>query len=245
MPFTISHAAALIPLKRWNVKVSTTAFVVGSVVPDFENFLLLRHTDKFAHTLPGVFLFDFPAALFFCFAFHLLLKSLVIDILPNYYRSRLEPYRNFNWPEFCYENVVLVIRSIFMGIVIHMFLDGFTHDHGIFIQALPILRYNIPWLDHKPVFFILQIILSFLGIVLLQWYVSKMPSLPVVNRCASVRYDIYLLPILAFFVLMVRVLVNPYYNSTTDLLKACIGAFIYAVFIVSIRRHIIKKKYIW
>lgn len=245
MPFTISHAAALIPLKRWKIKVSTTAFVVGSVVPDFENFLLLRHTDKFAHTLPGVFLFDFPAALFFCFAFHLLLKGLIIDILPDFYRSRFEPYRNVNWPEYCYENVVLVVRSIFLGIVIHMFLDGFTHDHGIFIQAFPILKYNIPWLDHKPVFFVFQVVLSFLGIVLLQWQIAKMPSFPTIKRCSSVVYDLYLLPILSFFVLMFRVFISPYYNSTTDLLKASIGAFIYAAFIVSIRRLIIKKKYIW
>lgn len=245
MPFTISHAAAIIPFKRWNIQLSSTAFLVGSMVPDFENFLMLRHTDKFAHTLPGVFLLDLPLALFFCFAFHLLLKGLIMDVLPDYYRSRLIGYMNFDWPSYCYENVVLVFRSIILGIVIHIFLDGFTHENGIFIKAFPVLSYNIPWLDHKPVFFILQVVLSLLGIAWLHYYVAQKPVQKIEARFSNVRYDLYLLPMLALFILVVRIFVFPFYNSFTDLFKAFIGAMIYALFIVSLRRLVIKKKYIW
>ncbi len=245
MPFTISHAAAIFPFKKWNIQLSSTAFLVGSMVPDFENFLMLRHTDKFAHTLPGVFLLDLPLALFFCFAFHLLLKGLLIDMLPDYYRSRFIPYLTFDWPGYCYENVVLVFRSIILGIIIHIFLDGFTHENGLFIKAFPLLSYNIPWLRHKPVFFILQIVLSLIGILWIHFYVAKKPVHELSPRFANVRYDLYLLPMLALFILVVRIFIFPFYNSFTDLFKATIGAFFYAVFIVSIRRLVIKKRYIW
>ena len=52
MPFTLSHPAAVIPLRRWGI---FSALIIGSIMPDSVYFLpFMDEHDRFAHTLPGI-----------------------------------------------------------------------------------------------------------------------------------------------------------------------------------------------
>ena len=62
MPFTVSHAAAVLPLK--NSRLPLAALMVGSMSPDFAYFLPAALSARTAsHSLPGIFLFCLPAGL--------------------------------------------------------------------------------------------------------------------------------------------------------------------------------------
>jgi hypothetical protein len=76
MPFTFSHPAILIPLRVLPKNLfSITGLVIGSLIPDFEYFLRLKLKSDHSHTLSGIFWFDLPVSLFFCFIFHLIVRK--------------------------------------------------------------------------------------------------------------------------------------------------------------------------
>jgi hypothetical protein len=60
MPFTISHAAAVLPLSRTGLPLA--ALMIGSMSPDFAYFLPAR-TGLLSHSVPGLFKFCWPSAL--------------------------------------------------------------------------------------------------------------------------------------------------------------------------------------
>jgi len=49
MPFTIAHVSVIYPFRRLKIRISTTAFIVGTMVPDFEDFILMRHVRNIGH----------------------------------------------------------------------------------------------------------------------------------------------------------------------------------------------------
>ena len=61
MPFTVSHAAAVLPFRKLNLVWS--AFIIGSMAPDFP--YIVGNTDYRAigHHFPGIIEFTLPAAL--------------------------------------------------------------------------------------------------------------------------------------------------------------------------------------
>src|ERR1700693_6652351 len=87
MPFTLSHAAAVLPLRRLNLVWS--AFVIGSFAPDFEYFLRLSPESRYGHGFPGVFVFTLPTALVIFWTFHVVAKRPVVELLPTGIHRRL------------------------------------------------------------------------------------------------------------------------------------------------------------
>ena len=57
MPFTFSHPAIILPLKKLPKKyISMTGLIVGSIAPDFEYFLRMK--SKYSHTMSGILWYD-------------------------------------------------------------------------------------------------------------------------------------------------------------------------------------------
>ncbi|OHX65615.1 DUF4184 family protein [Flammeovirga pacifica] len=52
MPLTFAHPAFVLFLKK-NKYLSITALIIGSVIPDFEHFLILDISKKYGHTIGG------------------------------------------------------------------------------------------------------------------------------------------------------------------------------------------------
>ena len=140
MPFTFSHPALVLPLKkRMPDHLSLTGLVVGSMIPDFEYFLRLKPLSVYSHTFWGLFYFDLPLALAVCFLFHFVVRSRLIDQLPNILYQRLYTLRSFRWGAYFKAHRLGVLLSILIGAITHLLWDAFTHTEGFFVQQIPFL----------------------------------------------------------------------------------------------------------
>jgi len=176
MPFTLSHAAAALPFRRTRLVMS--ALVFGCFAPDLEYFIWLRPHGHLGHTIPGLFLFDLPAALVALFLFHSFAKAPLVACLPAHLRERL---RNGEYPERSISRFALICLSILIGAATHILWDSFTHSGSWLGHHWAFLRTNVP----VPIFGfrdwagIFQYISSVLGIaVILLWFIQWYRNTP-------------------------------------------------------------------
>ena len=156
MPFTFSHPAIVLPFrylpKRW---ISMTGLIVGSMVPDFEYFIRMRVKSFYSHTLPGLFWFDLPLGVLLVFIYNRLIKDNLIDNLPMSLRQRFVSFKGVH--QFGHlRYFIVIVLSVFIGAVSHLFWDGFTHSNGYFVQIIPALSNTMQIGGHH--FFVFKII---------------------------------------------------------------------------------------
>jgi len=137
MPFTVSHAAAVIPLRRSRFFIFS-ALVVGSMAPDFEYFVCLSFSRGISHSWTGLFTFCLPAGLVVLGLFHGLLKRPLLCLLPVGHRRRLEVHAGA-FPWWPLSRLVRIVVSMLAGILSHLVWDAFTHLHGFGVRAIPLL----------------------------------------------------------------------------------------------------------
>ena len=89
MPFTPSHAAAILPFLR--SPLPAAALVVGSVVPDLPSFVPPGVPRDLSHSLPGVPVVDLPMGIAALALWYLLLRAPVVGLAPAWLRLRLPP----------------------------------------------------------------------------------------------------------------------------------------------------------
>jgi Domain of unknown function (DUF4184) len=235
MPFTLAHPILPVLLKKAVPRLSLTALIAGSMIPDMENFFKLQETSSLAHGLLGLLLLDWPAALLLCFVFHLLLRNSFISNLPYYYRNRLAPMTEFDWTRYVLANKTAVFVSLLVGVLSHFGWDAFTHKDGFFVQLLPVLSLKIRLMDTAyPVFYLVQLISSVMGIWLLYRYIRQLPPQPASEQL--VKPDrLYRLSFLCILIvlLVVRLLGWPDLNTYLGLWRAGMGALFYTWVIVS------------
>jgi hypothetical protein len=128
MPFTFSHPAVVIPLIKARTRLSSTALIIGSIIPDFEYFIRMRDTSYYSHTIAGLFWFDIPLALIVCFIYHLLVRNSLFDNLPRFLKERFSIYKRFDWINYFKRNWVIVFFSIIIGAATHIIWDGIIHE---------------------------------------------------------------------------------------------------------------------
>jgi Domain of unknown function (DUF4184) len=235
MPFTLAHPLLPVLIKKAVPRLSLTALIAGSMIPDMENFFKLQETQSLAHSLVGLFLFDWPAALLLCFVFHLLLRNSLIANLPYYYRIRLASLTEFDWTRYVLANKTAVFISLFAGVLSHFGWDAFTHKNGFFVQLLPFLSLKAEIMGTAyPVHFLLQLISSVLGTWLLFRYIRQLPPQPA--SCHQLKPDrLYRITFLLLLtgLLTVRLLGWPDLNTYLGLWRAGMGALFYTWVIVS------------
>lgn len=170
MPFTLSHAAAAIPFRRTGLVMS--ALVFGCFAPDLEYFLWLRPHGHFGHTLPGMIVFDLPAALVSLFLFHRYAREPLIACMPIHLRERIRSNANVSFRSI--RGFALVCVSILVGAATHLLWDGCTHADYWLGQHWAFLRTNVhvPLFGARPWAGVFQYLSSVLGIVaILIWFV--------------------------------------------------------------------------
>lgn len=178
MPFTFSHPAIILPLTYFPGKwFSLTGLVIGSLVPDFEYFLRMNLESNYSHTIGGLFWFDLPLGLLLAFLFHKVVKQSLFDNLPVFFRSRFSRFRQFRWNEYFRKNTYVVIISLFIGSVSHLFWDSFTHDQGYFAATIPVLTNTVDFFGVQvPVLKILQHTSTLIGGIVIAFAIYKLPE---------------------------------------------------------------------
>jgi hypothetical protein len=190
MPFTFSHPAIVLPLVRksghW---FSTTGLIIGSLTPDFEYFMRMRMDSRISHTFQGLILFDLPLGLLLAFVFHNIVRNKLYDNLPATLRRRVHHFKQFNWNNYFVSHWGIAIVSVLVGSASHLFWDGFTHYHALFVDIIPELNKQIDFIGlSAPLYRILQHVSSVAGGLIVGFAIVRMPETPVVHARVNPIY---------------------------------------------------------
>ena len=136
MPFTVSHAAATLLVRR-RKEIIQSAFVVGAIAPDLGYFVRVAPQDKVGHTFPGVFLVTLPVGLAVLWVYHRFTNRGLKRVLPARIGAALQI------SEFSFGGVgrfAAIVFSMLLGIMSHVLWDEFTHADSSVAAHLPLLH---------------------------------------------------------------------------------------------------------
>lgn len=167
MPWTLSHPAAVLPLRRFAPwPLDFAALVFGSMAPDLGYYINQFGFATFAHTLPGSLLAAFPTALGFLLLFYLVRRP-VCYCFPGRSRRVLLPLCGPMPTGLTRWAIILV--SLLIGVWTHTFWDAWTHDTGWFVLRLPALQRPLFQIGKNVVYLplVLQVLSTFFGFAIL------------------------------------------------------------------------------
>jgi hypothetical protein len=163
VPFTVSHAAAVLPLYRLSRHLlPISALMIGSMAPDFGYFFSLESSRLVTHSFAGLFTFALPAGLFVWVFYVRVLEKATITLLGDSWHTRFartEPM-----------TAALVARAcvaIVLGAVTHILWDAFTHRGTFATDLYPVLLGPMPGLRWLPIYHFLHGLSSVVGLVVL------------------------------------------------------------------------------
>jgi hypothetical protein len=241
MPFTLSHAAAVIPFRRTPFVMS--ALVMGCFVPDFPYLISLSPRMFYGHTFAGMFVFDLPLALLALWLFHLFVKQPMLMFLPPAFQRRLRTsVKSFPfWPP---PRLSLIILSILIGTATHLVWDTFTHRTSWLYENWAFLRNNVdlPAIGEMPMYKLLEYLSSAFGLAVVavwicHWYRTTNPSASPTAEAedtAQRRTFVAVLPTLAilggglraYHANGIHLEIRPLVHFTTDFLISAITFFL-------------------
>ncbi len=225
MPFTLSHPALILPLnylpKKW---ISLTGLAIGSITPDFEYFLRMKIESNFSHTLWGIFWFDLPLGILLTFIYHNIVKNEFIDNLPKELNSRFINNKKLNWNNYFAKNWMIVILSLFVGVISHIFWDSFTHENGFFVKVFSDLRNTIDILG-KPIKILklLQHSSTLIGGIVIIYSIIKLPKIVNIQNEINIKYWIFVTSI-TFFIFLLKFCINENPNNIGNIIVSLISA---------------------
>jgi hypothetical protein len=140
MPFTISHAAVVLPFSRLLARRRLlSAVVIGTMVPDFGLFFPWRVYRFETHSALGLLAFCLPVGLIAYWVFQYLIKTPLMEVLPDAAAARWRPFSSpaeissgLQW--------LLAASGLLAGAVTHLVWDAFTHEGARGVRM-------IPWLE--------------------------------------------------------------------------------------------------
>lgn len=180
MPFTISHAAAVLPLQRiTRSRIPLAALMIGSMTPDFAYFLPVAITRTSTHDFDGLFLFCLPVGLAVWALFVRLLERPTIELLPTPWRERIP-----RSPRITIRKLAVAALGILIGAVTHIAWDSFTHGGTPVSNLFPVL--NVVLLEFRgrsiPISQMLQYLSSVAGLLALAYWGYNLRNAPTPAR---------------------------------------------------------------
>jgi uncharacterized protein DUF4184 len=234
MPFTVAHAAAVLPFRK--LKLVWSAFIIGSMAPDFPYIVGNVKYRDLGHFWPGVLYFTLPVSLAVLWLFHTVFKRPVIGLLPSGMQARLRrqagPFRFGPLRRF-----VLILISTALGIASHLVWDTFTHSQTWAWREFRWLQRSIhvPLLGTVPAFAVAQYGSTIIGTSALAlwtwfWYRS---SQPVLDPAAPVRSR-FPLAVAMFAIAGVVGLIRAVLIASTPITRANINLFLLVFAVTSL-----------
>ncbi len=181
MPWTLSHPAAVLPLRRLSPRpLDFAALVAGSMTPDIGYSIGRFDLTNLAHTLPGSFIVCVPTGVIMLFIFYFFSRP-VCYALPEPHRRSLLPL----CPDFPHglRPWWTLLLSLLFGAWTHNFWDAFTHEHGWFVERIPWLQQPVMRITSTNIqmFLLLQEFSTIAGFVVVvvvyrRWLHRQRPS---------------------------------------------------------------------
>jgi hypothetical protein len=191
MPYTISHAAAVLPfsrlLARWRL---LSAAVIGAMAPDFRVFLPWRLGRMETHSGLSLLIFCLPVGVIAYWLFQGLVKTPILEVLPEGAYARWRPFAapaNIRSAR----QWVLAACGVLGGAVSHLVWDAFTHEGARGVRWFPVL--DDPLIEigrrHLDGVTVMQDLSSLIGLLavlgLIAYGLRRGPEPAVPNRLVS------------------------------------------------------------
>lgn len=174
MPFTVSHAAAVLPLQRLGkLDLPLTALMVGSMAPDFGYFFSRAESRQITHSFAGLFTFSLPMGMLVWLFYLVLLEKATITLLPDRWHTRFAHTEAIT-PSLGLRACVAVL----FGATTHLLWDAFTHRDTFITNNFPALLGPMPLVGWLPIYHLLQGLSSVLGLVILGYWLRHLHRQP-------------------------------------------------------------------
>ncbi len=166
MPWTFSHPAAVLPLRRLTGpgKLSLAGLMVGAVAPDLLYYIGQFGLASRAHSVAGLVTVCLPLGLLML-ALMQLLRAPIADLLPQPHRRLVLATPALNGiPSL--RTMALAALSLIIGAATHVLWDAFTHRGQFFVEQIAWLHAPLWTLSGREVqvFNVLQHVSTVLGI---------------------------------------------------------------------------------
>jgi hypothetical protein len=198
VPFTISHAAAALPLRNLGrFRLPLSALMIGSMSPDYAYFLPGELDRVETHSLAGLFYFCWPASIALWLLFVRVLEQPTLALLPENWRSRFPSSST----QISLRLLAIASVAVILGAITHVVWDSFTHRGTVVVKAIPPLHAVAFYLDGWRIrwFLVLQLASSVAGILLLALWAWRLPpgryprpALPSVSHGTRMRAAVIL-----------------------------------------------------
>jgi hypothetical protein len=237
MPFTFSHPAIVLPLKKISGKtLSLTGLVIGSMTPDFEYFIRMRDQSHYSHSVPGIFWFDLPLGILLAFIYHQIVRDQLISNLPEVLNRKLSVFKQFNWVDYFKRNWAVVIISILIGAASHLLWDSFTHRTGYFVRKIVWLQ-KIIVVTHIRihVYSLLQHLSTLTGGIIVIWAIFSFSDGELDQSSSKYKYwlSVSLITVIIFSVRFITSLnIHLYGDVVVSLISAFLIGLILTPFLI-------------
>ena len=240
MPFTFSHPAIILPLNFFfRKRLSLTGLIIGSMAPDFEYFLRMKIKSNYSHTLDGILWFNLPLSIILAFIFHNIVRQKLSDNLPIVLKSRFSQFGDFDWNRYFVKNWFIVVISILIGCISHVFWDSFTHDSGYFVEVLPFLSKSLIVLNKEvSVLKILQHSSSIIGMIFIVYSIYKIPTIQIKTEYRNLKYWITI-AVITVLIVFIRIScgldIKQFGNVIVTTISAVLISFVLTSF--TVKKH--------
>lgn len=147
--------------------------VFGSLAPDYD--ILFRLTKIrfhiFQYDLKTICFLIYPIALLSAIFFHLVCRNVLIKNLPSPFFEKYQNYLDFDFIAYLKKHFVLFSVSVFLAILLHLFLDFCCHildayQVSVFVQSIIRMQYISNQIGYFSMYF-LPILFSLFGFYLM------------------------------------------------------------------------------
>lgn len=172
MPFTLSHPAAVLPLRNFaRGAFPLTALVAGSVSPDIPYYFTpfnIPYVTGNAHTIARTFTYCLPVGLTLL-ALLRLLEPVLRALLPEGPGALLRS--GLGRPILTPRALPLSCVAVVLGALTHIAWDSFTHHDGFMVELLPFLQLETYF--GFELFRVLQHLSTAFGLAVLYLYLRR------------------------------------------------------------------------
>jgi membrane-bound metal-dependent hydrolase YbcI (DUF457 family) len=174
MPFTVSHAAAVLPIHRWtHHQLPLTALMIGSMAPDFGYFFSRAESRQITHSFAGLFTFSLPMGLAVWLFYIAILEKATITLLSDRWHTR------FAHTDAITRSLILrAAAAIVLGAATHLLWDAFTHRDTFITTHWTALLAATPGFGWLPIYHLLQGVSSVVGLVILGFWMRSLHRQP-------------------------------------------------------------------
>ena len=184
MPFTFSHPAAVLPLRRRLKSLQTVPLIIGSVAPDLPYYVparlnryaspWLNHFTLDTHTFAGALWADVPIGMVTLLLVFLFRGPLTVLLAPRARALCLQSVEHFRKQPLHW---VLAPFAILVGTWTHLLWDSFTHDNGFMVRRVAALSAPVTIGSYTGTMcHVLQYVSSVAGLLILAIWYRRLPT---------------------------------------------------------------------